>query len=196
MKNYVGKSYTRLLCISRYTSTLNHLKSLKQNCITRNIKTIVMLIVAFKFFEVAVSQIQTEEFFFNDLGFSCNSDEFECDNGQCVASSLRCDGDLACTDNSDERDCACLSSELKCGNGNCVRVSNLCDGVQHCPDGSDEANCGREHHIYVMNSKREQERKTTSSSLSSNSLSFLFENGMSLLVFIANCFIALRDLKT
>lgn len=113
--------------------------------------------------------------FFNDLGFSCNSDEFECDNGQCVASSLRCDGDLACTDNSDERDCACLSSELKCGNGNCVRVNNLCDGVQHCPDGSDEANCGREHHIYIMNSKREQERKTTSSSLSSNSLSFLFE---------------------
>lgn len=112
-----------------------------------------MLMVAFKFFEVAVSQIQTEEFFFNDLGFSCNSDEFECDNGQCVASSLRCDGDLACTDNSDERDCACLSSELKCGNGNCVRVNNLCDGVQHCPDGSDEANCGREHQIYVMNSK-------------------------------------------
>ena len=111
-----------------------------------------MLMVAFKFFEVAVSQIQTEEFFFNDLGFSCNSDEFECDNGQCVASSLRCDGDLACTDNSDERDCACLSSELKCGNGNCVRVNNLCDGVQHCPDGSDEANCSMEHQIYVMNS--------------------------------------------
>lgn len=64
MKNYVGKSYMRLVCISRYTSTLNHLKSLKQNCIMRNIKTIVMLMVAFKFFEVAVSQIQTEEFFF------------------------------------------------------------------------------------------------------------------------------------
>ena len=50
--------------------------------------------------------------------------------------------------------------------------------------------------FYVMNSKREQERKTTSSSLSSNSLSFLFENGMLLLVFIANRFIALRNLKT
>ena len=87
--------------------------------------------------------------FFNSIGYSCNSDEFACDNGQCVASSLRCDGDMACTDNSDEQDCACLSNELKCGNGDCVPVTNLCDGVEHCPDGSDEANCGSEYQMHV-----------------------------------------------
>lgn len=77
------------------------------------------------------------------LGYQCSSDEFVCDNGECVSSSLRCDGDMACLDNSDEQNCACLSNEFKCDRGACVHVTKLCDGVKDCPEGSDETNCGR-----------------------------------------------------
>jgi len=77
-------------------------------------------------------------------GYQCSNDEFVCDNGQCVASSLRCDGDPACLDNSDEQNCACLSDEFKCGSGACVHVRKLCDGVKDCQEGSDETNCGKE----------------------------------------------------
>lgn len=75
-------------------------------------------------------------------GYQCSNDEFSCDNGQCVASSLRCDGDMACLDNSDEHNCTCLSVEFKCGSGACIHVTKLCDGVKDCPEGSDETNCG------------------------------------------------------
>lgn len=78
------------------------------------------------------------------LGHKCNSNQFECDNGECVASSLRCDGDIACLDKSDENNCACLSDELKCDDGSCVHVTKLCDGVKDCAEGSDETNCGEE----------------------------------------------------
>ena len=77
-------------------------------------------------------------------GYQCSVDEFVCDNGQCIASSLRCDGDMACLDNSDEQNCACLSDEFNCGSGTCVDVTELCDGVKDCPEGSDETNCGKE----------------------------------------------------
>lgn len=77
-------------------------------------------------------------------GYQCSNDEFVCDNGQCVASSLRCDGDMACQDNSDEQNCACLSDEFNCGSGTCVDVTKLCDGIKDCPEGSDETNCGKE----------------------------------------------------
>ena len=77
-------------------------------------------------------------------GYQCSNHDFVCDNGQCVASSLRCDGDMACLDNSDEQNCACSSDEFKCGSGACVHVTKLCDGVKDCPEGSDETNCGKE----------------------------------------------------
>lgn len=78
---------------------------------------------------------------FSSPGYQCSNDEFACDNGQCVASSLRCDGDMACLDNSDEQNCACLSDEFNCGSGTCVDVTKLCDDIKDCPEGSDETNC-------------------------------------------------------
>lgn len=79
------------------------------------------------------------------LDHKCSSDEFQCDNGQCVMSSLRCDGDVACLDESDEKDCACLSNEFKCNDGLCLHLTKLCDGQKDCSEGSDEANCGKDH---------------------------------------------------
>ena len=59
-----------------------------------------------------------------------------------MKSSMRCDGDLACLDKSDEKDCTCLSDQLNCVTGGCVPVIALCDGRNDCPDGSDELKCG------------------------------------------------------
>ena len=39
----------------------------------------------------------------------CTSSQFRCDNGQCISSSLRCNGYTGgCTDDSDERGCCKL----------------------------------------------------------------------------------------
>ncbi|XP_078375556.1 uncharacterized protein LOC144658924 [Oculina patagonica] len=94
--------------------------------------------------EVKISTSNCEVYpVFSSPGFQCSSDEFVCDNGECVSSSLRCDGDMACLDNSDEQNCACLSNEFKCDRGACVHVTKLCDGVKDCPEGSDETNCAK-----------------------------------------------------
>ena len=36
---------------------------------------------------------------------NCTSDEFQCENGLCVKSTWRCDGDNDCMDFSDELNC-------------------------------------------------------------------------------------------
>ncbi|XP_031559294.1 MAM and LDL-receptor class A domain-containing protein 2-like [Actinia tenebrosa] len=75
-------------------------------------------------------------------GHVCEADEFQCHNGECVKSKLRCDGDYACVDQSDERNCACRSSEYECPDGKCLAITKLCNGIKECADGSDEAGCG------------------------------------------------------
>jgi len=39
---------------------------------------------------------------------TCSSDEFSCDNGNCIAQNQRCNGQNNCGDGSDERDCRML----------------------------------------------------------------------------------------
>ena len=38
----------------------------------------------------------------------CTSDQFTCANGQCVPMAARCDGNIDCTDGSDESNCGTL----------------------------------------------------------------------------------------
>ena len=56
--------------------------------------------------------------------------------------NLQCDGDNACKDGSDEKNCACPSSMFQCKGGSCLPATDLCDGTKakDC-DGADEDNC-------------------------------------------------------
>ena len=82
-------------------------------------------------------------FFFS--GFMCESKSgFQCDNGQCVSKDLVCDGDFACVDKSDEKNCKCSTSDFVCPTGECLDVENLCDFRKDCKDGTDEARCGKQ----------------------------------------------------
>ena len=79
------------------------------------------------------------------LGFLCESkSSFQCDNGHCVSKDLVCDGDTACVDNSDEKNCKCLTSDFACPSGECLDVEKLCDLRKDCKDGTDEARCGKQ----------------------------------------------------
>ena len=44
----------------------------------------------------------------------CYSDEFTCDNGECVPDSYVCDGDNDCGDYSDEDGCGMYNLHVQC----------------------------------------------------------------------------------
>ncbi|XP_047465711.1 low-density lipoprotein receptor-related protein 2 [Mugil cephalus] len=73
---------------------------------------------------------------------NCDSNEFQCTNGQCIDIDWRCDGTKDCTDDSDELNCpppSCTSQEFKCvTSGECISLAFVCDGDEDCVDGSDE----------------------------------------------------------
>ena len=78
-------------------------------------------------------------------GFVCeNKSNLQCDNGKCVSKDLVCDGDNACGDKSDEKNCKCLPTEFECSTGECLGVEELCDLRKDCKDGTDEARCGKQ----------------------------------------------------
>lgn len=81
----------------------------------------------------------------SDLVFTkiCASNQFQCNNGNCVPLTWVCDGVLDCVDGEDEEDqnCSfktCASNEFQCNNGNCVPLPWVCDGEIDCVDGEDE----------------------------------------------------------
>lgn len=73
---------------------------------------------------------------------SCKAEEFRCRTGRCISDQWRCDGDIDCSDNSDEEGCAvrkeCTTGNFKCNDGTCINQMNVCNGAPNCPDGSDE----------------------------------------------------------
>ncbi|XP_023799016.1 prolow-density lipoprotein receptor-related protein 1 [Cyanistes caeruleus] len=80
---------------------------------------------------------------------TCNVDEFECGNGDCIDFSRTCDGVVHCKDKSDEKQSYCSSRKCKkgylhCMNGRCVASRYWCDGVDNCGDNSDEVPCNSE----------------------------------------------------
>ncbi|KAL2293805.1 hypothetical protein Nmel_018869, partial [Mimus melanotis] len=82
------------------------------------------------------------------LNSTCNVDEFECGNGDCIDFSRTCDGVVHCKDKSDEKQSYCSSRKCKkgylhCMNGRCVASRYWCDGVDNCGDNSDEMPCNK-----------------------------------------------------
>lgn len=82
---------------------------------------------------------------------TCSEEEFQCDDGLCIALSWRCDRDPDCNDGfSDERDCflnetqVCKPTQFACADGKgCIAQTWQCDEVPDCEDGSDEGKyCG------------------------------------------------------
>ncbi|XP_043524481.1 modular serine protease-like isoform X3 [Frieseomelitta varia] len=73
----------------------------------------------------------------------CETNQFQCDNGQCIAKRGRCNGILDCTDNSDETfiqcgSITCSKFSFRCNYGACIDSNLKCNGVTNCADGSDE----------------------------------------------------------
>ena len=56
-------------------------------------------VTIFKYTGILLDQVKSE----------CETNQFQCDNGQCIAKRGRCNGILDCTDNSDETFIQCGS---------------------------------------------------------------------------------------
>lgn len=75
---------------------------------------------------------------------TCKTDEFTCSSGttSCIPLQWRCDGQIECSDFSDEISCpVCGDDKFRCRNSECVNATLICDTVPHCTDASDEINC-------------------------------------------------------
>lgn len=78
----------------------------------------------------------------------CEYGKYQCDNGECIQSSLVCDLHYDCKDKSDENDCldhkkvkGCLDKHFQCNDGLCIAERYVCDGARDCFGGEDEMRC-------------------------------------------------------
>lgn len=60
----------------------------------------------------------------------CDTNQFQCYDGQCISNEHRCDNDFNCEDRSDELNCSyvyeCHEGLHRCYNGQCVAELNIC----------------------------------------------------------------------
>ncbi len=92
-------------------------------------------------------------FFFTDClseEFLCPTGHWKCTNGRCITDRFVCDGNLDCSDESDEENCAswpCVEGQMKCADQlECVEVKNECVP----PADPMEKFC---HHLFCANSR-------------------------------------------
>merc|ERR1711879_400584 len=102
---------------------------------------------------------QTDEFQCNDLR-RCNGDQFQCDNGECIPQSYKCDNFNDCDRGEDERVCAVTQfvpvntrrpsppeinintkCDFQCWDGMCQPWEARCNGANDCLKGEDEMKC-------------------------------------------------------
>lgn len=71
----------------------------------------------------------------------CESNEFQCTDGQCILKIKKCDGNPHCADSSDEENCGyeCKEPDYICkGTQTCITQDLRCNGEPDCPSGDDE----------------------------------------------------------
>ncbi|XP_012944048.1 low-density lipoprotein receptor-related protein 1 [Aplysia californica] len=89
------------------------------------------------------------------------SDDFQCDDGQCVRGHAKCNGIVECADRSDEAidsgakcnvSMPCSEDMFNCNGSECIYKHFVCDGDQDCKFGEDEDDelcnshtCGPDH---------------------------------------------------
>ncbi|KAL3878479.1 hypothetical protein ACJMK2_030824 [Sinanodonta woodiana] len=76
------------------------------------------------------------------IGPVCKEDEFQCNDGSCIAKMYVCDGHPHCSGGEEENiNCKCSLDQFRCSSGQCISSQFRCDGNIHCLDQSDEINC-------------------------------------------------------
>ncbi|XP_071478033.1 uncharacterized protein [Diadema antillarum] len=77
----------------------------------------------------------------------CDDGGFRCLLGECINSTLRCNGNYDCDDLTDEFECDVETPSpeecdgFMCFQGGCIDLAALCDGYDDCGDNSDEMYC-------------------------------------------------------
>ncbi|XP_032688975.1 modular serine protease-like isoform X2 [Odontomachus brunneus] len=82
---------------------------------------------------------------YTQVNDGCGLEMFQCNNGECIAGELLCDGKADCKDQSDETMTECTRPEIlcpdyafRCKYGACVNRDTVCNGIKNCIDNSDE----------------------------------------------------------
>ncbi|KAF5299475.1 hypothetical protein FQR65_LT01056 [Abscondita terminalis] len=101
---------------------------------------LIGIVSAFSFLDPSAEKYRPYTSILDYVGLN-RTGQFECKSGECVIEDAQCDGQIDCTDESDESDCAdirCAGNLFQCAYGACIRKNLMCDGKPDCKDNSDE----------------------------------------------------------